>query len=299
MPLQYTISSMTGFARTSGECNGVAWIWETRSVNGKGLDVRLRLPLGYDRLEQAAKALVTAAFKRGSIQINLMLTEAAANKSITINEALLEQLAGFAENLRAKLGGPAVDVCQLLNVKGVVEVSEASLEEEQQATLDKQLLGGLETALNDLASARREEGARLALVMSEQLASIESLAESAQANPSRRPEVIAQRLREQLQRILETGVGLDQQRLHQEAALLATKADIQEEIDRLRSHVVAARQLLKAGEPVGRKMDFLVQEFNREANTLCSKSSDASLTSVGLDLKAAIDQLREQIQNIE
>jgi uncharacterized protein (TIGR00255 family) len=228
-----------------------------------------------------------------------MLTEAAANKSITINEALLEQLAGFAENLRAKLGGPAVDVCQLLNVKGVVEVSEASLEEEQQATLDKQLLGGLETALNDLASARREEGARLALVMSEQLASIESLAESAQANPSRRPEVIAQRLREQLQRILETGVGLDQQRLHQEAALLATKADIQEEIDRLRSHVVAARQLLKAGEPVGRKMDFLVQEFNREANTLCSKSSDASLTSVGLDLKAAIDQLREQIQNIE
>jgi uncharacterized protein (TIGR00255 family) len=290
---------MTGFARFSGSRSGLAWAWEARSVNGKGLDVRLRLPPGFERLEQPVRTLANGAFKRGSLQINLQLSGGESGQSVRINEALLQQLADVAERHRNLRGGPAVDISHLLSVKGVVEIVEEDPAEDEIEAIDQMLLKGLEQALTELAQSRRTEGARLASVLHEQVNRIESLTDAARNNPSRQPAVIQQRLAEQVQRLANTAAGLDPQRLHQEAVLLATKADIQEEIDRLHSHIVAARALLEASEPVGRKFDFLVQEFNREANTLCSKSTDSALTAVGLELKTVIDQMREQAQNIE
>ena len=294
-----TISSMTGFARASGQFGGMTWAWEARSVNSKGLDVRIKLPAGYDRLEQPVRALILDAFKRGSLQLSLQLNDVAGKQVAVINRDLLEQLAKSADEMRERFGGPAIDVCHLLQVKGVVEQTEISLGEQELAAIDSALLDGLREALLSLSDAKRSEGKRLSDVLAGQISRIENLTDLARENPSRQPAVILQKLKEQVSRLGESGAGLDPQRLHQEAVLLATKADIQEEIDRLFSHVAAARQLLGSPEPVGRKLEFLVQEFNREANTLCAKSSDAALTAIGLELKTVIDQLREQVQNIE
>jgi uncharacterized protein (TIGR00255 family) len=290
---------MTGFARASGICNGIAWSWEARSVNGKGLDVRLRLPPNFERLEQQAKALAHAKFKRGNLQIGLQVQEQRREAMILVNDQLLEKLATIAERHRQSVGGPPVDVAQLLNIRGVVEVVDALPDEKTLAVQNLELLRGLEETLTELEKARRNEGGRLALVLAEQIARIETLTMQARDNPARRPDAVRLRLSEQVQRLLDASASIDQQRLFQEAMLLATKSDIQEELDRLSSHVAAARKLLQSPEAAGRKLDFLVQEFNREANTLCSKSPDISLTETGLELKLVIDNLREQSLNIE
>jgi uncharacterized protein (TIGR00255 family) len=290
---------MTGFAQASGVCNGIVWSWEAKSVNGKGLDVRLRLPPNFERLEPQAKALANAKFKRGNLQIGLQVQEQQREATVQVNEQLLEKLAAIAERHRLSVGGRPVDVAQLLNIRGVVDVVDALPDENTLAVLDTELLLGLEEALTELVNARRNEGARLALVLTEQVARIETLTLQARDNPARRPEAVRMRLSEQVQRLLDTSASIEQQRLYQEAMLLATKSDIQEELDRLLSHVAAARKLLQSPEAVGRKLDFLVQELNREANTLCSKSPDISLTETGLELKLVIDNLREQSLNIE
>jgi uncharacterized protein (TIGR00255 family) len=290
---------MTGFAQASGVCNGIAWSWEAKSVNGKGLDVRLRLPPNFERLEPWAKALANAKFKRGNLQIGLQVQEQQREATVQVNDQLLEKLTAIAERHRLSVGGPPVDVALLLNIRGVVEVVDAQPDENTLAVQDSELLLGLEKALTELAKARRNEGARLALVLTEQVARIETLTLQARDNPARRPEAVRMRLSEQVQRLIDTSASIEQSRLYQEAMLLATKSDIQEELDRLLSHVAAARKLLQSPEAVGRKLDFLVQELNREANTLCSKSPDISLTETGLELKLVIDNLREQSLNIE
>jgi uncharacterized protein (TIGR00255 family) len=290
---------MTGFARASGVCNGIVWSWEARSVNGKGLDVRLRLPPNFERLELQVKALANAKFKRGNLQIGLQVQEQRREAMVLVNDQLLEKLTAIAEKHRQSVGGPPVDVAQLLNIRGVVEVVDALPDENTLAVQDSELLHGLDETLAELEKARRNEGGRLALVLAEQIARIETLTLQARDNPARRQEAVRLRLSEQVQRLFDASASLEQQRLYQEAMLLATKSDIQEELDRLLSHVAAARKLLQSPEAVGRKLDFLVQELNREANTLCSKSPDISLTETGLELKLVIDNLREQSLNIE
>jgi uncharacterized protein (TIGR00255 family) len=293
------LSSMTGFARTSGDWNGEHWAWELKSVNGKALDTRFRLPAGCEGLETTARSLIGSRLKRGNVQINLVITAQSKDAPPKVNTALLNDLVQIASDLRAKHGGGPVDVEQLLQVRGVLEFTDAAPDEVQLKAREQVLLRGLEQAVDALVRSRMAEGAKLSAVLHEQLSRIESLTRAARDCPARSIELQKKRLADAVAKLVEAHAGLDPQRLHQEAALLQTKADIQEELDRLSTHIETARGLLNATEAVGRKLDFLMQEFNREANTLCSKSPDASLTSIGLDLKTVIDQMREQVQNIE
>jgi uncharacterized protein (TIGR00255 family) len=293
------LSSMTGFARSSGEHQGLYWQWEIKSVNGKALDVRLRLPPGFEALEMPVKAALAAAFKRGNLQVSLSISGAVQRETVRLNQEILDQLVEAGEALRERIGGEPLRADALLGIRGVVEVTSLPEAEEQVEQRHAAMLASFGEALKALAAARLEEGARLHAVLSAQLARIAELTRSARGNPARSVEAIRARLAEQVSRLMETGAALDPDRLHQEAVLAATRADIQEELDRLASHVESAEQLLASHDAIGRKFDFLAQEFNREANTLCSKASDRSLSLIGLDLKTAIDQMREQVQNIE
>ena len=289
---------MTGFARESAELGAVAWTWELKSVNGKALDIRLRLPTGFEQLEQPARLALNAGFKRGSLQVNLATQVHGGAERITINRDVLDTYLTLASELRERLGGAAPTVEGLLGLKGVIEVQGEARDEAAQTALDAALLQSLQRAIAALTTSRRDEGAQLQRLMSDHLSQIEKLHAAALTNPARQPEAIKTRLKAQVAELVD-GTGLDDQRLYQEAVMLATKADVKEELDRLSVHIAAARVLLKTAEPVGRKFDFLAQEFNREANTLCSKANDSSLTAIGLDLKTVIDQMREQVQNIE
>ena len=289
---------MTGFARDSAEFGAVAWTWELKSVNGKALDIRLRLPAGFEQLEQPVRQALNAGFKRGSLQANLATQIHGSAERITINRKVLDTYLTLASELREKLGGAPPTVEGLLSLRGVIEVQGEERDEAAQASLDAALLLSLQRAIAALTTSRREEGAQLQRLMSDHLSQIEKLYAAALTNPARQPEAIKARLKTQVAELVD-GAGLDDQRLYQEAVMLATKADVKEELDRLSVHITAARVLLKTAEPVGRKFDFLAQEFNREANTLCSKANDSSLTAIGLDLKTVIDQMREQVQNIE
>ena len=290
---------MTGFARADGEHQGLEWHWELRSVNGKGLDLRLRLPPGMDGLEPGLRDRTQKAFKRGNIQASLQIVRREAPSQVRINEAVLEEVLAIATSLRRRLGAPPVTVEGLLQMRGVLEVGEAEADEEIEAGRQAAILASYDTALEGLKVARGEEGARLATVLAGHLDTIAQLTDEARANPSRSAEAIRERLAEQVARLAGQSPPLDPDRLNQEAMLLAVKADIREEIDRLDAHIAQARELIASGEAVGRRLDFLAQEFNREANTLCSKSGDAALTRTGLGLKTVIDQMREQVQNIE
>ncbi len=292
-------NSMTGFARVTGTWRDLAWVWELKSVNGKALDLRFRLPPGYDAIEASARSIASNYLKRGNVQISLAIQDSSSAADIKINTAMLEQLVAAAETLRDRLGSAPIQAEALLGLRGVLDAGETLLSEQDVKLRDRDVLAGFETAVDQLAAARKAEGMRLAAVMTAQLQRIEQLCNAAAENPSRSVEAIRKRLGEQVAKLLEQSDSFDPQRLHQEAILLATRADIQEELDRLTSHITAARGLMSSHEPVGRKFDFLAQEFNREANTLCSKANDPSLTSIGLDLKTTIDQLREQVQNIE
>ena len=295
-----TISSMTGFARVDGSNDGLAWTWEARSVNGRGLDVRLRLPPGYESLEVAARDAVSKRFARGNIALSLALERQQGNGSVRLNELVLADVMKAAERVSALSGASKPDAAQFLMIKGVLETSDQTVEDsEARATRESAVLRSLEATLDKLGEARRAEGTRLADIVRDQLAQIERLAGEVRASPSRSPEAIASRLKDAIARLFEATAALDQDRLHQEAMLLATRADVEEELQRLAAHVAGARDII--GEPgaVGRKLDFLAQEFNREANTLCSKANAVDITRLGLQLKTVIDQLREQVQNVE
>lgn len=295
-----TISSMTGFARVDGTTDGLAWTWEARSVNGRGLDVRLRLPPGYEALEVAAREAVAKRFARGNVSISLTLEKQQVNSSVRLNELVLTDVIKAAERVSALSGASKPDAAQLLMIKGVLETADQMPEDsEARAAREQAILRSLEATLDKLVEARRAEGARLADVILEQLAQIERLAAEVRASPSRSPEAIVARLNETIARLFETTAPLDHERLHQEAMMMATRADVEEELQRLAAHVCGARDILGEAGAVGRKLDFLAQEFNREANTLCSKANAVDITRLGLQLKTVIDQFREQVQNVE
>lgn len=297
MPLQ----SMTGFARAAATLpDGATLTWELRSVNGKALEMRFRLPPGLERLEPAARQLAVRRFARGNIQATLTLAHAAGlSRPPIVNEAFLKDLAGLAKRLEAQFGVAPASADGLLALRGVLEVPDKAEPDELRVAGDEAALRALDAALAELKVARESEGEALGGLLSGHLDATEALVRRAEADPSREPGVIRERLAEQVRQLLEAGTGIDESRLAMEAAFLATKADIREEIDRLSAHIGSARALLAGGGPVGRKLDFLSQEFNRESNTLCSKSNAAALTAIGLELKAVVDQFREQVQNLE
>jgi uncharacterized protein (TIGR00255 family) len=293
------LSSMTGFATSSGENDGLHWQWEIKSVNGKALDLRCRLPSGFEAMEATARSTLAQHIKRGNLQVTLTTSGSVSRETVVVNEAVLEQVLAIAEKLRDRIGGVPLSAVDLMGLRGVLDVVQSTQTEAEIAARLADVSGSLEEAAVALDAARRAEGARLSTVISAQLAKIEGLVIAARDCPARSTEAIKQRLQEQITKLLDTGVGFDKDRLHQEAILIATRADIQEELDRLFAHIEAARALIASPEPAGRKFDFLAQEFNREANTLCSKALDKTLTAIGLELKTVIDQMREQVQNIE
>lgn len=287
---------MTGFARAAvAASSGARLVCEIRSVNGKSLDVRLRLPNGMDRIEQPARQLTQAKIGRGNLQINVVLETSEASPSFRINEAVVASILALSAKLEASHALSKPSIAEILSVRGVLDACDS----EDTSALDMPVLEVITKALDELKSFRAKEGAALIAVLQDQADQIEILVKQAQADPSRSADAIRERLAAQIKLLMESIQGFDEQRLTMEAALLATKADVREELDRLRGHIAAVRALLTSAGPVGRKLDFLAQEFNREVNTLCSKSNAASITAIGLDLKAVVDQFREQVQNLE
>jgi uncharacterized protein (TIGR00255 family) len=294
-----SIVSMTGFAREEGADEGAQWIWEARSVNARGLDIRCKLPPGLDRLEAPVREAVSARAKRGAVSVNLTLTRRAGEGALRINRALLDQVIRLREELGDIVDPAPPRLEALLGVRGVVELAEEEAGKADESARDAALLATLERTLDAMTAMRREEGKRLAAIFTGQLDELRKLAKSAGKTAAVQPEAIKARLAEQVAALMEAEPALPEERLAQEAALLAAKADVAEELDRLGAHIAAVGDLISAAEPVGRRLDFLCQELNREANTLCAKSSDLELTNIGLALKAAIERLREQVQNVE
>jgi uncharacterized protein (TIGR00255 family) len=294
-----TLKSMTGFARADGVHGDTDWSWEARSVNGRGLELRLRLPSGFEALEIRVRGLAQEKLARGNCTLNLSVRRKAGTTEIRLNEAVLAQARAVAERAKALTDLKTARLDTLLSMRGVVEAVEAEESEEAHAALYHALLAGLARVLDELVYARAAEGERLEAVISKQLATIAALVGRASDAAARQPEALGARLAEQIARLTEASAGLDPERLHLEALLLVAKADIQEELDRLRAHLAAANELIKSNQPVGRKIEFLAQELNREANTICSKASNIEISRTGIELKTVIDQLREQVQNIE
>ncbi|WP_170459363.1 YicC/YloC family endoribonuclease [Ruegeria arenilitoris] len=295
------IKSMTGFASGKGALGPHSWSWELRSVNGKGLDMRLRVPDWLTGLEAALRADMSKQISRGNVTLSLRVAREETAAELKLNEgamsAALEALAQ-AEELAVNKGVALAPskASDLLMLKGMLD---AAAEDDDPAPLVEALKSEFGSLLAEFVTMRRDEGQALASILSAQLDQIQTLTEQASELAERRKEAMADTLRQNLARVMENSQGADPDRVAQELALIAVKADITEELDRLAAHVVAARALLEQKAPVGRKLDFLMQEFNREANTLCSKSQNSDLTTIGLELKAVIDQLREQVQNVE
>ncbi len=298
------IKSMTGFARSEGVAQNAAlsWVWELRTVNGKGLDIRLRLPSGLDALEPKVRQAAAGHLARGNLNVVLTIGFTDSASGYRVNEDFLDELIAVANrkasSLPAGIGPASLD--GLIAVRGVVEPADPTPKsDEDLAARTTALLAGLDEAFDSLVQARRDEGQHLAGMLAGQLAEMESLTAEAKATAATQPEALKARIKTQVDTMLEVSPALPEERLAQEAALLAPKADVREELDRLAAHIAQGRDLLTKGSPCGRRLEFLSQEFNREANTLCSKSTDSDLTKVGLNLKAVIDQFREQIQNVE
>jgi uncharacterized protein (TIGR00255 family) len=294
-----TVSSMTGFARADGHEDGASWVWELKSVNSKSLDLRFRLPPGLDGLELPLRASLAQKLKRGALSVTLTVTRSATAGGVRINREALELVVAASHALVADGRAALPRADGLLALRGVLESGDEPEDEAERERRQAALLASWEKALDGLVSMRRGEGARLIPVLEARLAEIASLVAAAEGSAAVQPDALKLRLRDLVAALLDASPALPPERLAQEAALLVAKADIREEIDRLAAHVVAAQELLAEGGAIGRRFDFLCQEFNREANTLCSKSSDVALTRVGLDLKAVIEQLREQVQNLE
>ena len=291
--------SMTGFAESMGSHEGLRWRWEAKSVNGRALDMRLRTPPGYDGLEPPARMLANERFRRGSFQVSLTVEAQETTKGLRVDPAALAAAVKLAREVAAETGLAPARIDGLLALKGVIVQDESvMLDPLKRADRDAAILKSLANAFDALVRARGVEGGKLAALMSAQIDEIEKLVGEAGSLAAAQPAALKARLAAQLQEML-ANAPVSEDRLAQEVALLAVKADVREELDRLKAHVQDARALVASGEAVGRKLDFLSQEFNREANTLCSKSTDIALTRTGLALKAVIDQFREQSQNVE
>jgi uncharacterized protein (TIGR00255 family) len=291
------VSSMTGFARAEGEADGISWVWELKSVNSRSLDLRLRLPPGFDPLEAQLRASLARRCRRGNIAATLSVNRLVP-PAIRINRAVLAQIVALLGELAGDIEAAPPRLDGLIGLRGVIETveddPESVVETRRAAVVD-----GWAVALDRLALARAEEGARLAAMLSAQRAELAGLVEAAAGCAAAQPEAIRARLLALLGEVSDLAPTMPQERVAQEVAMLVTRSDIREELDRLRAHIAQAGELLERGESVGRQLDFLCQELNREANTLCSKSADIELTRIGIALKAAVEQFREQVQNLE
>ena len=294
------VNSMTGFAAREGSDPIFSWSWEMRSVNGRGLDIRLRVPDRMVKLEPKLREHIVGVVGRGNVSLSLRLSARTVGTELQINQdALIGALAAIS-HVTSAAGAQGVALtpstpAEILALRGVFEAEPV----ETVAPDDAALLADFALLLAEFLAMRAREGQSLDAILQEQLTQMAQITNAATARADLRQDAVAETLRQNIQKVLNATDGVDEGRLTQELALLAIKADITEEIDRLRAHVAAARDLLTMAGPVGRKLDFLMQEFNREANTLCSKSNDTGLTQLGLDLKVLIDQMREQVQNVE
>lgn len=290
---------MTGFARAEGAGRGVSWTWEIRSVNGRTLDLRLRLPPGMERLDPRVRAALGERIRRGSVNATLTVIRASGAPPVRVNREALDRMVALAAELQDAIEAAPPRIDGLLALRGVLEEVAEEENENDRTALDDAIVASFVDALGRLAAVRAEEGERLARAVAGHLDEIARLAAEAQRAAAAQPAAIESRLKEQVRMVLEDQPSLPAERLAQEVALLVVKADVREEIDRLVAHVAQARDIMAGEGAVGRRLDFLCQELNREANTLCSKAADIELTRIGLDLKTAVDQLREQIQNLE
>jgi uncharacterized protein (TIGR00255 family) len=291
------VSSMTGFARAEGEADGVSWVWEVKSVNGKSLDLRLRLAPGFDALEPQLRAALARRFRRGNVTANLSVTRTAP-PAIRINRDMLARVVALLNELSGEVKADPPRLDGLIGVRGVIE----TVEDEPEPVLETRRAAVLDSwaqALDRLAATRTAEGARLAEVLNSQLAELAELAAAASATAAAQPQAIRARLEALLAELAGLAPTIPEERVAQEVAMLVSRADVREELDRLRAHIAHAGELLGRSEAVGRQLDFLCQELNREANTLCSKSNDIELTRIGLQLKLGVEQFREQVQNLE
>ncbi|WP_257168242.1 YicC/YloC family endoribonuclease [Bradyrhizobium sp. SRS-191] len=293
------LSSMTGFARHHGASGPYSFEWELKSVNAKGLDVRVRLPQGWDEVEAFAKKRATDVLSRGTVYANLTVKRMETGSTVRINEDVLAAVVKVASSLSGRIDAVAPSIDGLLSIKGVIEVAEPETDEAEDKAAQEAAIATFETALKQLVEMRRREGDTLGRILNQRVDEIEALAKRAEASPGRKPEAIKARLAEQVAALLDTSDRFDPDRLAQEALLIAAKADVREELDRIASHIAQAREMLGKGGPVGRRLDFLAQEFHREVNTTCSKSNDIELTNIGLELKTVVEQFREQVQNLE
>jgi uncharacterized protein (TIGR00255 family) len=293
------LSSMTGFARSHGTSGPYAFEWELKSVNAKGFDLRIRLPPGWDEIEQAARKRAAEVLSRGTIYANLNVKRAGALSTVRVNEEVLASIVKIAGELAGRIDAVAPSIDGLLAIKGVIEVVEPDSDEAEDTAAKLAVAAAFEQALTALIEMRKREGVTLGQILSQRMDEIESLTKKAEAAPGRKPEAIRARLAEQIAVLLESSDRFDFDRLNQEALMMAAKADIREELDRIASHISQAREMIGKGGAIGRRLDFLAQEFNREVNTCCSKSNDLELTNTGLAMKNVVEQFREQVQNLE
>ena len=293
------LSSMTGFARGQGITHAYAWCWEIKSVNAKGLDLRFRLPVGWDAIEVPARTRAAEKLWRGTVYANLAVERKGLQPTVKLNEPVLGAVLSTLKSLSGRVDAAPPTLDGILSLKGVIEVTEEDEREEDHRVAEAAIIAGFEQALASLITMRRAEGTTLGRLLSTRLDEIEASAARAEKAPGRKPEAIRARLAEQVATLLSATDRFDSDRLYQEAVLLAAKADIREELDRLGSHVVQAKKLLAEGGAIGRKLDFLAQELHRESNTLTAKANDVELTNIGLELKSVVEQFREQVQNLE
>ena len=293
------LSSMTGFARSHGASGPYTFEWELKSVNAKGFDLRMRLPPGWDDLEALAKKRAGEVLSRGTVYANLNVKRTNSASSVRVNEDVLASVVKVASLVAGKIDAVAPSVDGLLAIKGVIEIVEPESDEAEDEAAKAAAAAAFDEALANLVAMRRREGMALGQVLIQRMDEIEVLAKKAEAAPGRKPEAIRMRLAEQIAMLLESSDRFDADRLHQEALLIAAKADVREELDRIASHIAQVREMIGKGGPVGRRLDFLAQEFNREVNTCCSKSNDIELTNTGLEMKNVVEQFREQVQNLE
>jgi uncharacterized protein (TIGR00255 family) len=293
------LSSMTGFARSHGTSGPYAFEWELKSVNAKGFDLRMRLPPGWDELEPVTRKRAAEVLSRGTVYANLSVKRANALQAVRVNEDVLASIVKIAGELAGRIDAVAPSIDGLLAIKGVIEVVEPDSIEAEDKAAKAAAAATFEQALQSLIEMRKREGVTLGQILSQRMDEIESLMKKAEAAPGRKPEAIRARLAEQIAALLDASDRFDPDRLSQEAVMIAAKADIREELDRIASHIAQAREMIGKGGAIGRRLDFLAQEFNREVNTCCSKSNDLELTNTGLEMKNVVEQFREQVQNLE